>query len=240
MFKLKRMKTRTLIVIMATSLTAFVACKQGENGGTESTEGSLELKTEMDSVSYALGINLGSNVNKSGMTEINGAALGAAAELSAKGDSAKFTPVEAGEILNAYFGKLQKVKADSDSQVGRDWLAENAKKEGVVSTPSGLQYKVIESGSGATPGPTSQVTVHYHGTLIDGKVFDSSMDRGQPIPLAVNGVIPGWTEALQMMKEGDLWELYIPYNLGYREQGSGPIPGYATLIFKVQLISVDS
>jgi FKBP-type peptidyl-prolyl cis-trans isomerase FklB len=108
----------------------------------------------------------------------------------------------------------------------------------VIKTQSGLEYEVLESGDGATPGPTDHVTAHYHGTFTDGKVFDSSVDRGQPIDLPVNGVIAGWTEALQMMKEGDKWRLTVPPELGYGAAGVGPIPGNTTLIFEVQLIAV--
>ena len=108
----------------------------------------------------------------------------------------------------------------------------------VITTASGLKYEVLESGSGATPGPTDTVSAHYHGTFEDGRVFDSSVERGQPIDLPVNGVIAGWTEALQMMKEGDKWRLTVTPELGYGANGSGPIPGNTTLIFEVELIAV--
>jgi len=107
-----------------------------------------------------------------------------------------------------------------------------------TSTNTGLQYEILESGEGATPGPTDTVTAHYHGTFEDGRVFDSSVERGEPIDLPVNGVIPGWVEALQMMKEGDKWRLRIPPELGYGSQGVGPIPGNTTLIFEIELIAV--
>ena len=105
-------------------------------------------------------------------------------------------------------------------------------------TASGLRYEILESGEGATPGPTDLVTAHYHGTFQDGRVFDSSVDRGEPLQLSVNGVIAGWTEALQMMKEGDKWRLTVPPELGYGAAGVGPIPGNTTLIFEVELIKV--
>jgi hypothetical protein len=108
----------------------------------------------------------------------------------------------------------------------------------VITTASGLKYEILESGSGATPGPTDTVSAHYHGTFEDGRVFDSSVERGQPIDLPVNGVIAGWTEALQMMKEGDKWRLIVTPELGYGANGSGPIPGNTTLVFEVELIAV--
>ena len=124
-------------------------------------------------------------------------------------------------------------------KAGEDFLAANAKKEGVKTTASGLQYKVIKSGSGPSPKPTDTVKVHYNGTLIDGTVFDSSIRRGSPATFPVNGVIPGWTEALQLMKVGDKWQLFIPAKLAYGEQGPGPIGPNATLIFDVELLGIE-
>ena len=122
---------------------------------------------------------------------------------------------------------------------GQAFLTENRDKEGVQETPSGLQYKVLESGDGATPGPTDTVRCHYHGTLIDGTVFDSSYERGQPAEFPVNGVISGWTEALQMMKAGDKWEVYLPPQIAYGERGAGGAIGpNATLIFTIELLGI--
>ena len=122
----------------------------------------------------------------------------------------------------------------------RPKTAQNAKKEGVITRASGLQYKVIKSGTGASPQPTDRVKVHYHGTLIDGTVFDSSVQRGQPITFPVNGVIPGWVEALQLMKEGDKWQLFIPANLAYGDHSPGAgIPPNSVLIFEVELIDIE-
>jgi FKBP-type peptidyl-prolyl cis-trans isomerase FklB len=121
---------------------------------------------------------------------------------------------------------------------GKQFLQANALKDGVAVTASGLQYKVLKSGSGATPGLTDTVVTHYHGTFIDGKVFDSSVDRGEPLEFPVNGVISGWTEALQLMKEGDKWQLFIPSELAYGERGVGPIPPNTPLVFEVELIDV--
>ena len=121
---------------------------------------------------------------------------------------------------------------------GVKFLQENLKRDEVQATASGLQYEVIEAGDGATPGPTDTVEVHYEGSFIDGQVFDSSYQRGATIEFPLNRVIAGWTEGLQLMKEGATYKLYIPYNLGYGESGTGPIPGYSTLVFKVELKAV--
>lgn len=123
---------------------------------------------------------------------------------------------------------------------GEAWLAENARQQGVVVTDSGLQYRVIHSGEGASPGLTDKVVTHYQGTFIDGKVFDSSIKRGRPAEFPVNGVIKAWTEALLMMKEGDKWQLFVPPELGYGEKGAGTIPGNTVLIFEVELIEVKA
>ncbi|MFP6808490.1 MAG: FKBP-type peptidyl-prolyl cis-trans isomerase [Pseudomonadales bacterium] len=129
---------------------------------------------------------------------------------------------------------------DKPIDEGQAFLATNANKGGVTVTESGLQYEVITSGEGASPGPTDSVLTHYHGTFLDGKVFDSSVDRGEPISFPVNRVIAGWTEALQLMQEGDKWRLYVPPALGYGERGSGSIPGNTVLVFEVELIEVNS
>jgi len=120
------------------------------------------------------------------------------------------------------------------------WLIENAKRQGVVVTGSGLQYEIITSGQGRSPGPTDTVSTHYEGTFINGEVFDSSLERGQPAEFPVDRVIKAWTEALQLMKEGDKWRLFVPSELGYGSKGVGPIPGDTTLIFEVELLEVKS
>jgi FKBP-type peptidyl-prolyl cis-trans isomerase FklB len=142
--------------------------------------------------------------------------------------------------LQKYFQGLQEKKSGAARQGGVDFLASNAKKEGVTTLPSGLQYQVMVDGSGEKPTATNKVTTHYHGTTIDGKVFDSSVERGQPAQFGVNQVIAGWTEALQLMAVGSKWKLFIPSDLAYGERGAGAdIPPHAALIFEVELISID-
>lgn len=145
--------------------------------------------------------------------------------------------------INASQEKAQEEKKKESAEViakGEKFMAENATKPGVVSLPDGLQYKIIKQGTGAIPTADSQVKVHYHGTLIDGTVFDSSVNRGEPIVLGVSQVIPGWTEALQMMPVGSKWILYIPYNLAYGDRDGGPIPAYSNLIFEVELLNIEN
>jgi FKBP-type peptidyl-prolyl cis-trans isomerase FklB len=141
-------------------------------------------------------------------------------------------------IVN-YMQKAKAEKSAGTKKIGEEFLAANKTKPGVVTLPSGLQYTVMKEGTGPKPGPADKVKVHYHGTLIDGRVFDSSVDRGQPIELSVNGVIPGWTEALQLMPVGSKWKLFIPSNLGYGDQQAGALiaPG-STLIFDVELLDI--
>jgi FKBP-type peptidyl-prolyl cis-trans isomerase FklB len=139
----------------------------------------------------------------------------------------------------SYMQKSKAEKSAGNKKIGENFLAANKNKPGVVALPSGLQYSVIKAGAGPKPALTDKVKVHYHGTLIDGKVFDSSVERGEPIELNVNGVIPGWTEALQLMPVGSKWKLFIPSNLAYGDQQAGPLitPG-STLIFDVELLDI--
>lgn len=155
-------------------------------------------------------------------------------------DEVKATIAELQEMLKAKQAAMMKDLGEANKMAGAEFLAANAKKEGVKTTASGLQYKVIEAGTGKSPAETDKVKVHYTGTLVDGKEFDSSIKRGQPATFPVNGVIKGWTEALQLMKEGAKYQLYIPAELAYGERGAGPVIGpNSTLIFDVELIAVN-
>ncbi|HEY0962843.1 MAG TPA: FKBP-type peptidyl-prolyl cis-trans isomerase [Pseudomonadales bacterium] len=141
--------------------------------------------------------------------------------------------------LNRRVMKMQQQQASASAAMGEQFLKENAQKPGIVTTASGLQYEVMKEGKGPKPGPDASVRVHYHGTLVDGTVFDSSVQRGEPIEFPVNGVIAGWTEALQLMPQGSKWKLYIPQDLAYGARGAGGVIGpYATLIFEVDLLRV--
>lgn len=206
-----------------------------------------DLKTTKDKVSYAIGFMTGQNMKKNEI-ELNADIFSAAVKEALKADSsAVLSQAEIEKILNDFqqemMGKMDakmKVEGEKYKKEGDEFLAANGKKDGVVTLPSGLQYKVITEGTGKQPKETSKVTTHYRGTLINGTEFDNSYKRGEPATFPVNGVIKGWTEALQLMKEGGKWQLFIPGNLAYGERGAGQnIPPNSTLIFEVELIKVE-
>ena len=199
-----------------------------------------KLKTEIDSVSYCIGVNIGENLkNQFSDIDIKDFMNGINDVLSDESEP-KISNAEAQKILQEYFSKQQELKSKKAIEEGENFLAENGKKKGVTTLESGLQYEVITKGEGAKPTLNDQVTTHYHGTLIDGTVFDSSVERGQPATFPVSGVIKGWTEALQLMSVGSKWKLFVPYNLAYGERGAGANIGpFTTLIFEVELISIN-
>ena len=200
----------------------------------------------MDKNSYALGMSIAHNLASSGVNELSIEDFCAGLKAAFLGEKPAISYEEASDVLNRYFEKLQEEQAAAQAEAaakfkeeGEAWLKANATKEGVKVLPSGLQYKIIKAGFGKTPGRTSSVRCHYEGTFVDGTKFDSSYDRGEPAVFGVNQVIAGWTEALQLMPEGSVWELYIPYQLAYGEAGAhGSIPPCAALKFKLELIKV--
>jgi FKBP-type peptidyl-prolyl cis-trans isomerase FklB len=197
------------------------------------------LNTEMEKVSYSLGVNVAKSIKSQGLESIDSDAIAKAFKDVFEGNTLEISEEEANIVLQDYFGKLANEKQKANVEAGQKFLDENAKREGVVTTATGLQYEVLKEGSGDSPKETDNVTVHYHGTLIDGTVFDSSVDRGQPATFPVNGVIPGWVEALQLMNPGAKYKLFIPSNLAYGERGAGGAIGpNATLVFEVELISI--
>ena len=193
----------------------------------------------MDKLSYALGLSMGHNFLGSGIKSLNVEDFAKGVEAVYKQEKPEISFDEAKKIINEFFSNLQDEIAETNKQAGKEFLAENAKRSGVVLLPSGLQYEVLAEGKGRKPKATDKVQCHYHGTLIDGQVFDSSIQRGTPAVFGVNQVIPGWVEALQLMPEGSRCKLYIPSDLAYGEQGAGgSIPANATLIFEVELIKI--
>ena len=177
----------------------------------------------MDKLSYALGLVIGHNLKEMGVDNLNGA----------------MTNAEAQQIVATYMQEKEAEKGKAAREAGEKFLAENAKKEGVTVTASGLQYIVLTEGSGRKPSATDNVKCHYEGRLTDGTVFDSSYRRGEPAVFPLNGVIAGWTEGVQLMGEGAKFRFFIPYNLAYGERGAGgSIPPYAALVFDVELIEV--
>ena len=199
-----------------------------------------KLNNEIDSVSYSLGVNIGENI-KTQFPDIDLKNFEAAIK-DVLDDNKKpsISGADAQKTIQEYFTKQQAKASESVVEEGRKFLAENSKKENIVTLESGLQYEVIKNGEGAKPTLNDQVTTHYHGTLIDGTVFDSSVERGEPASFPVSGVIKGWTEALQLMNVGSKWRLFVPYDLAYGERGAGPKIGpFTTLIFEVELISIN-
>lgn len=200
----------------------------------------------MDKVSYALGLGIGRQLAQMGASELNIDDFAAAIKDVIAGNELKVSNREAQTIVQDYFRKQEeKLNAERAEKgkvakaEGEKYLAENAKKEGVVTLPGGLQYMVLKEGNGKKPKATDQVKCHYEGFLIDGTVFDSSIQRGEPAVFPLNQVIAGWTEGLQLMQEGAKYRFFIPYILGYGEGGAGAsIPPYAALIFDVELLEV--
>ncbi|MDQ2178123.1 FKBP-type peptidyl-prolyl cis-trans isomerase [Marinifilum sp. D714] len=226
------MKLKALSLALGLGAMTLVSCNQ--NGNKD-----VALNNQIDSVSYSIGINFGTNLKKSNITEFNEAAILAGIYDVIEGDSLKIELRESGSVINNYMRALQTKIGEENIAKGEKFLSENAKKEGVITTASGLQYRVITEGTGEKPAATDQVKVHYRGTTIDGKEFDSSFKRNQPATFAANRVIKGWTEALQLMPVGSKYELFIPAKLAYGPRGAGgDIGPNETLIFEVELLEI--
>ena len=196
------------------------------------------LKTTLDSLSYAIGLMDGKFFQQQGFTQINGNMLGKGFSDVLAGKTA-MTPEQADGVIRRQLQSMARKKIDKYIADGKAFMAKNAQRPGVKQTASGLQYEVLKEGDGARPTDSSNVKVHYDGTLIDGTKFDSSRDRGEPTSFPLNRVIPGWTEGLQLMRAGSRYKFYIPHTIGYGETGAGEkIPGGAVLIFDVELLEV--
>lgn len=194
----------------------------------------------MDKISYAIGLSMGQNLLGSGVTSLEYADLAAGIKDVLEKNQPQISYQEAQQVLGKFFSELEAKIAGEAKAAGEAFLAENAKREGVKVTDSGLQYEVLEATIGQKPKATDKVRVHYEGTLIDGTVFDSSYKRGESITFGLNQVIKGWTEGLQLMSIGSKYKLYLPYQLAYGERGAGAnIPPYAALIFTVELLGIE-
>lgn len=198
------------------------------------------MSQDIQAVSYCIGLSVADSLIQQNLDGLDTAQLSQAISDVFNNNELKFSHEQAGQIIQAYVQDLAAKEFEVVKKEGDDYLAENAKKEGVITTASGLQYSVIEEGNGAMPIPADTVSVHYHGTLIDGTVFDSSISRGMPATFGVTQVIKGWTEALQLMKVGSKYRLYIPQDLAY---GAHPHPGgaikpFMALIFDVELLEI--
>ena len=193
----------------------------------------------MDKLSYALGLSMGNNFKSSGIQTLSVTDFANGVKAVYEGEKPEMTYDEAKQVINDFFTQMQREVNDRNRAEGEAILAENKKKSGVVVLPSGLQYEVLTEGKGKKPAATDRVQCHYHGTLINGEVFDSSIERGEPAVFGVSQVIPGWVEALQLMPEGSKWRLFIPSDLAYGENGAGgKIAPNSTLIFDVELLKV--
>jgi len=197
-------------------------------------------ENNMDTVSYSVGVLIAKNLKAQGLEKIDAAALSAAVQDVFSGNALKVSPEQANAVFQQHMKKVnERMNADKIS-AGKMFLDENGKRPEVTVLSSGLQYEVLTAGDGTKPTSSDKVTVHYEGTLIDGKVFDSSYSRGNPATFGVTQVIQGWVEGLQLMPVGAKWKLYIPYDLAYGERGSPPtIPPYSALIFTVELLGIE-
>ena len=194
----------------------------------------------MDKLSYALGMSMASNLMNSGLRQLDVESFVKSFSEVMSNSTPSMSPQEANEIIQQFFSKKQEEMLGNNLEEGKSFLEENSKKENVVSLPSGLQYEILTEGSGEIPKATDKVKCHYHGTLLNGTVFDSSVQRGQPAVFGVNQVIKGWVEALQLMAVGSKWRLFIPSELAYGEQGAGgSIEPNSTLIFDVELLGIE-
>ncbi len=216
-------------------IIAFLFAGQNAEGQRKT-----KLKTRADSISYALGVSLGQGISDNGFSNIQSKVLLKGIE-DIYSDEAILTPQEANQLVSGYMSELKEEEAERNLLEGQEFLEKNKENPEVITLPSGLQYKIIEEGEGTPPDENDEVTVHYTGTLLDGTVFDSSVERGEPVSFPVNRVIEGWTEALQLMKPGSKWMLYIPSELAYGEdvRPGGPIKANMALVFEVELISVN-
>ena len=196
------------------------------------------MKTPLDSFSYAIGLSIANFYKEQGVKNINNALVVRALN-DIKAGKPLLNEAQTNNCIVGFMQHVSSEKAAGNKKTGQAFLQNNKTKEGVISLPSGLQYQIIKTGSGEKPTLNDKVKVHYHGTLLDGTVFDSSVERGEPLELSVSGVIPGWTEALQLMQVGSKWKLFIPSSLAYGDNQAGPTitPG-STLIFEVELLVI--
>ena len=228
---------RIILPLLATALFTLGACSK-QNVASKADKG--KPGKIGDTLSYYLGTLIGQNLQKSGFADqIKPEEFSAAFEMALRSDTPMVAPGEAEMYLMKKSEEKAALMAEKAKKAGDDFLTTNKKRAGVVTTASGLQYEILRAGNGPKPVDTSTVLVHYHGMLVDGTVFDSSVERNEPIELPVNGVIEGWTEALKLMPVGSKWKLFIPYNLAYGEQGAPPtIPPFSALVFEVELLEI--
>ncbi len=226
------MKLKVLTLALGLGVFAFSSCDK-------KVDTQMPLNSTVDSVSYSIGASFGMNLLQNSLTDVNQDALLAGLNAALTKEDLRIEQRAAGAIINKYIKELKEKVGEANKADGIKYLEDNKVKEGVVTTESGLQYKIITAGTGAIPTTSQKVKVHYRGTTIDGNEFDSSFKRNEPIEFPVTGVIKGWTEALQLMPVGSKWELYIPSDLAYGPRGAGANIGpNSTLIFEVELLDI--
>ncbi len=227
------MNKKIFALALCFSITALLSC-EGQKGKT-----SVSLKTTSDSVAYSIGVSIGANMKKDGLDSLDLDIMKQGINSAMNGDSLLVDANLSQSVIQAYLARKQKQKGEAGMLIGKKFLEENKKKQGVIELPDGLQYMVMKEGTGPLPTANDTVSVHYHGTLIDGTVFDSSVERGEPAEFPVGAVIKGWTEALQLMKVGSKYKLFIPSDLAYGDRAAGPKIGpNSTLIFEVELLTI--
>ena len=231
----------TLAAIVVTGISAQTKKPAAPATAKTTTTAVSIFKTNVDSASYALGFRIAQNLKQQGFENMNIALLEKGLMTGFDGKKPIIIDSLLDPSINTFQQKAQAVKATSSKAEGKQFLAANAKRPGVMVLKDGLQYEVMKAGpdTASKPTLTSKVKCHYRGTLVNGKVFDSSIDRGEPITFPLDGVIKGWQEAIQLMTVGSKWKLFIPSDLAYGDQGSGPIPGNSVLIFEVELLGIE-
>jgi FKBP-type peptidyl-prolyl cis-trans isomerase len=231
------MQIKSLFVTLVAGSLAFASCNSFKSS-------KIELKTLADSAAYAIGVDIGTGLTKNlpgapGGKDLDQKLILAAFTNAINGIPSQIPAEKVQAVTQSYFMKMQVVEGAKNIEASKKFLEENGKRAGIKTTASGLQYEILKEGTGPKPVATDTVKVHYHGTTIEGKVFDSSVDRKEPVSFPVNGVIPGWTEALQMMPVGSKWKIYVPSALAYGEKGAGAeIKPNAVLIFEVELLEI--
>jgi FKBP-type peptidyl-prolyl cis-trans isomerase FklB len=220
-----------IVLVMFSSCNIFRRAEKGDK---------QTLNTPMERFSYALGMSIGENFLEAGLDSVETDFLLKGINDMIKQREKLLAPEEAAMVIQEFIGKAEQRKSEVNREVEQKFFEQNKKREGIKTTETGLQYEIIEQGNGPKPTIVDQVTVHYHGTLIDGTVFDSSVDRSEPMTFPVTSVIPGMQEAILMMPVGSKWRLYVPSSLAYGETGAGGvIDPYAPLIFEVELIKIE-
>jgi FKBP-type peptidyl-prolyl cis-trans isomerase FkpA len=229
--------------IVVAALILFSLSVQAQKGKpaarkTGGTAAARPLKNANDSLSYALGVSIATFYKQQGVKNLNTAVLSKAISDALGEKKLVMNETQCNSVIMTYMQKNEEAKSKPNIEAGQRFLEQNKTKANVKTTASGLQYEVLKEGNGARPKATDTVVVNYLGTLLDGTEFDNSFKRGEPIEFALNRVIPGWTEGLQLMAPGSKYKFYIPYNLAYGPNGNGPIPGGSTLVFEVELLNV--